>query len=541
MASSNKTFCGVCETQDVVRDAIFWCPECDEGLCTSCEKYHRASKSSRNHEVTSVDNYQQLPSSIANIKQYCSDHEEKYQHYCSQHETLCCPLCLTSNHRKCDFLAIGEIIKTSKTSAFFDIMEQSIKDMKSNLERIADDRRKNLEDINQQRQRFLTNIKEIREKIKKHLDKLEQNIQQDIQDAEQKAKSQIDRLLSKIADHDTGGKIFEADIQKEEKFMQSLIEDGDLQQLNLQFKIDDKLSKILSLTKMAEMSIITNPPTIQMTTVSDKQAQQMIPKISKTIKDITPTLLARFEIPKQGKAPAITGCTIMPTQQIIFVDQANDRLLIHNENNSFHSEIPVSTWPIDVTCIDENTVAVTHNAEPYHIEIINIADRKIVKRIKTSNMCYGITNIEGRLLYYEIGSGIITADVTDEGTVTTVVKVDGKNNWTYVTTSKDKIYYTNTFPNTVTCCTVTGQKLWEYKDESILNSIHGVTVDNDSNVYVTSNERSRIVVLSPDGKDARQLLEGNGIKQPCGIHFDKRRNILLVTNLYGATFLYNIK
>ncbi|CAG2201145.1 unnamed protein product [Mytilus edulis] len=168
--------------------------------------------------------------------------------------------------------------------------------------------------------------------------------------------------------------------------MQSLIEDGDLQQINLQCKIDDKLSKILSLTKMAEISIITNPPTIKMTTTGYKQAQQMIPKISKTIKDINPTLLARFEIPKQGKAPAITGCTIMPTQQIIFVDQANDRLIIHNENNSFHSEIHVSHWPIDVTCIDENTVAVTHNAEPYHIEIINIADRNIVKRMKTSNI-----------------------------------------------------------------------------------------------------------------------------------------------------------
>ncbi|CAG2234973.1 unnamed protein product [Mytilus edulis] len=481
MASASGTLCGVCETQDVVRDAIFWCPECDEGLCTSCEKHHRASKSSKNHDVTSANDYQQLPSSIANIRQYCPEHERKYQHYCSQHEKLCCPLCITRNHKTCELMAIEEIIKTAKTSAFFDIMEQSIKDMKSNLERITDDRRKNLEDIHQQRQRFLTDIKEIRDKINKHLDKLENEIQQDIQDAEQKAKSQIDTLLSKISDHGKtidklqknisatkhfatdlqtflGGKMFEAEIQKEEKFMQSLVEDGDLQQINLQCKIDDKLSKILSMTKMAEMSIITNPPTIQMTTVSDKQAQQMIPKISKTIKDINPTLLVRFEIPKQGKAPAITGCTIMPTQQIIFVDQAND------------------------------------------------------------------------------------PDITDESTVTTVVKVDGEHTWNYITTSKNKIYRTDPNTNTVTCYTITGQKVWEYTDASLLEGIRGVSVDNDSNVYVVSCVSYSIVVMSPDGKDARQLLgEGNGIKSTYAIYFDTRRNILLVTDLRGPAFLYNIK
>ena len=170
----------------------------------------------------------------------------------------------------------------------------------------------------------------------------------------------------------------------------------------------------------------------------------------------------------------------MPTQQIILVDQANDRLVIHNENNSFHSEIPVSHWPIDVTCIDENTVAVTHNAEPYHIEIINIADRKIVKRMKTSNVCYGITNIEGRLIYYETGTGIITADITAESTVTTVVKVDGEHTWNYITTSKNKIYRTDPNTNTVTWYTITGQKVWEYTDASLLEGIRGVSVDCDS-------------------------------------------------------------
>ncbi|VDI36857.1 Hypothetical predicted protein [Mytilus galloprovincialis] len=201
MATASGTFCGVCETQHVVREADYWCPECEEGLCTLCEKHHQASRATRNHEVTSVNDYKRIPPTIASINQYCSDHEKKYQHYCSEHEKLCCPLCITTNHKKCDLLALDEIIKTSKTSALFDMMEQSLKDMKSNIKKIVEDRKHNLEIIQQQRQKMKTDITKIRNKINKHLDKLEQQIQQDIQAVEQKVQSQLERLLSKLSDH----------------------------------------------------------------------------------------------------------------------------------------------------------------------------------------------------------------------------------------------------------------------------------------------------------------------------------------------------
>ncbi|CAG2201133.1 unnamed protein product [Mytilus edulis] len=317
MASASETFCGVCETQHVVRDADVWCPECDEGLCSSCVKHHRASRATRNHEVTSVDDYKQIPPTIASINQYCSDHEKRYQLYCSQHEKLCCPLCIMTDHKTCDLMAIEEIVKTSKTSPMFDIIEQSLQDMKRNLGRIVEDRRQNLKKIQKQRQTFQTDIKEIREKINKHLDKLEQEIQQDIQAAEQKVQSQIERLLSKVSDHGEsldelqknifatksfatdlqsffGCKMFEAEIHKEEKFMQSLIEDVSLQQISLRCRIDDKISDILSMTKIGEISVTTNPPTITLTMDRDKQAQHIVPTTSKTINDINPTLLKKL-------------------------------------------------------------------------------------------------------------------------------------------------------------------------------------------------------------------------------------------------------
>ncbi|CAG2192551.1 unnamed protein product [Mytilus edulis] len=318
MASASGSFCGVCEAQDVVNEAAVWCPECNEGICTSCEKHHRASRGTKHHEVTSMNDYKQIPHTIASINQYCPEHDKKYQHYCSLHEKLCCPPCITTNHKKCDLLVIDEIIKTSKGSALFDIMEQSLKEMKKNIERIVEDRRQNLEAIKHQRQRFHADIKETREKINNHLDKLEQDIKQDIQAAEQKVISQINRFVQKVSDHGKtidelqknitatkrfatdlqtffGGKMFESEIQKEEEFMMSLIEDGCLQQLNLQWRMDAKMSDILSMTKISEISVIPKPSTISVTTDREKQAQQMIPKIPKTINEIQLTLLKTIE------------------------------------------------------------------------------------------------------------------------------------------------------------------------------------------------------------------------------------------------------
>jgi hypothetical protein len=59
----------ICEVQHITKDADQWCPECDEGLCSDCEKYHQTSKASRNHGVISIENYHKLP--LLNSVQCC--------------------------------------------------------------------------------------------------------------------------------------------------------------------------------------------------------------------------------------------------------------------------------------------------------------------------------------------------------------------------------------------------------------------------------------------------------------------------------------
>ena len=111
----------------------------------------------------------------------------------------------------------------------------------------------------------------------------------------------------------------------------------------------------------------------------------------------------------------------------------------------------------------------------------------------------------------------------------------------YLATCGDKIYQTNRDTSTVTCYTIKGEKLWVYKDVSVLKDPRGVTVDNNYNVYVTSYSSNQVVVLEPDGRQGRQLISSeDGLNSPTGLYFEKSKNYLLVTNYRGPAFLYHM-
>jgi hypothetical protein len=62
---------------------------------------------------------------------------------------------------------------------------------------------------------------------------------------------------------------------------------------------------------------------------------------------------------------------------------------------------------------------------------------------------------------------------------TNLVKQINLPSYSYITTCREKIYQTNPNTKAVTCYTIKGEQLWEYKDESVLKDPRGVTIDND--------------------------------------------------------------
>ena len=125
--------------------------------------------------------------------------------------------------------------------------------------------------------------------------------------------------------------------------------------------------------------------------------------------------------------------------------------------------------------------------------------------------------------------------------ITTLVEDVKLPHESFVTTFGDKIFQTNLVNNSVTCYTINGGKLWVFRDESVLRQPTGVAIDNNYNIYVTSYYYNKVIVLSPDGKQWRQLLDQNdGMSCPYGIYIDKTTNNILIINYNALAFLYHI-
>jgi DNA-binding beta-propeller fold protein YncE len=407
-------------------------------------------------------------------------------------------------------------------------------------------------------------IKQMRVTINSHLDTIEQNILQELDDTEDKIKSKIDNLLTQLCKNSKtvevlqsdiravkeyasdlqtflGSKVIEEEVKMEEENLMALSEDECLQQLNLRY-INTKIKDILStITTFGSVSIETSPPSVVIKTTKDKQAQIMsvIQHSSvKSINDVKLTLHTTFRIPKGKYDNAITGCIDCPNGKMMFVDNDNRRIVILNDDGTLDKVITRSLCdPFDVTCLDDTTVVVSTNN---CIDIININSTKTEKRIEISKLCCGITHHNGVLLWCEKQRGIQMMKLSDDR-VPILVKQSNLPYYSYITTCGDKIYQTNYSSSTVTCYTIKREKLWEFKDESVLKDPRGVTVDNNSNVYVTSYSSSKVVVIEPDGRHGRQLISSDdGLKYPIGIFLIKSKNNLLVTNYKGTAFLYRM-
>jgi len=222
---------------------------------------------------------------------------------------------------------------------------------------------------------------------------------------------------------------------------------------------------------------------------------------------------------------------------VIDTDCDHDQAIINslNDYGTLYRVITCSLgYLFDVTCLDDTTVAVSTNNG---IKIIHIDSTTSESYIKTSKPCRGIAHHNGVLLWCEYQIGIQMMKLSDDR-VSTLVKQDSLPYISYLSTCGDKINQANRDTCTVTCYTIKGETLWEYKDVSMLKDPICITMDNNYNIYVTSYN---VVVLEPEGRQGRQLIRNDdGLKDLTGIYFDKCKNSLLVINCHGLGFLYQM-
>jgi hypothetical protein len=309
-------------------------------------------------------------------------------------------------------MAIPELIKAAKTSSIIANMEQSLRDMKHNIGIAVKVREGNLSLIGKQRQHYSDEIKQIRVKMNSHLDTIEQRIMGELIDVEENVKLQIENLLTELSKRSDaineiqctllalkeyasdlqtflGSKSIEVEVEKQEKFVESLSENGSLKQLNIKCSIDNKiLDSMSTITTFGSVVIETGPHIAVLKTEKSKQAQIMSvvePPSLHSINDIKLNLCSNIKIPKEISHNS-RGCAICPNGKMLFTDNSSkQKLVILNNDGTLDKEITCSPYySHDVTLIDDSTVAVSTSGD---IHIINIDTKRTERVIKTTGRC----------------------------------------------------------------------------------------------------------------------------------------------------------
>lgn len=105
--------CNPCKKKECVVTAQYFCTDCCESLCGSCEEVHRRLRITQNHKVmmTHSINLTASYSQLNFTTLHCSRHpSQKVEYYCREHEDLVCSseFCL-KNHEFCEIILITEL------------------------------------------------------------------------------------------------------------------------------------------------------------------------------------------------------------------------------------------------------------------------------------------------------------------------------------------------------------------------------------------------------------------------------------------------
>jgi DNA-binding beta-propeller fold protein YncE len=213
-----------------------------------------------------------------------------------------------------------------------------------------------------------------------------------------------------------------------------------------------------------------------------------------------------------------------------------------SNNGNYEKDIVLfSGIPYEVSYTEENIVAVTiYNTG--EVVFVNVIANTITNTVDIGYPCYGtdfsMNRLAIRVIQKSTSSHIVYLD--PNGKLIDRVNIPGGNS-TNISLRDDTIKCTNCKTNTIYCYTLTGQHIWAFKDENVIREQMGIALDKNRNVYVAGKGTNNVVVVSPDGKNYRQILtQSDGLNKPYSLRINIDRNELLVYNKNGTSFVFSL-
>ncbi|XP_063400242.1 uncharacterized protein LOC134684863 [Mytilus trossulus] len=343
-----------------------------------------------------------------------------------------------------------------------------------------------------------------------------------------------------------GMRVLQSKVTENDIRLESMIKNKSLEYVTLQLTIDDKIKNILTFVNTFGRILIkkSSPDKTNMQSHKNEQALASITNTIQSINNLSIALEQKIDTSSKWSR----GCTMTQKRGFIFTDyfNANEKLVKLDAqcNTEYIIQLSSPYSAFDVELIDENTVAVTTGksvgfGKRRGISIVDLTKRNVTKFIDLPNHTYGIT-FDGIWLICCVEDKDLHMISSIDYSITTVPNTVLP--WfSYVSTYACKIFFTNPNKHTVSCCLYDGTPLWEFKDENLLKTPCGITVDDKGHIFVVGRDSCNVLVISANGKYIKQILnKEDGLRVPAAIFIDNLEKLLLVTSDQNVAYLYRI-
>lgn len=565
MATSGiEISCDVCQQQDLTEAATYWCRQCEQGLCNACKKVHAFLKVTKHHSVITVEDHNQLPSSVVAGKCTCSEHDLPYNLYCKKHEQPCCSACLKEKHAQCagaDIETFANAVKNIKSSAKFGRTEKKVVDLHSYCESVESFCKDTIQHIDKEVETCKHKFKDVRNKLIDHLDTLEGKLIETLQDGSDKNKRNTNNVLTEIQNKKKNVqymketfeklKLFSteqqtffaiSEIDKEcighELFLDEILKNDKISRPNFSLDMSNIEYVIQELSDIGTLNTKTNFFTSSLNVLKKNEAQlHVVNRRPKSINDFQLNLKHNFSLQSQVGSFLNSG-VITPSGDLLLVSYDTKKLIsCKPDGTGFQTLKHFDNSPVDI-CLGENVTSVIVGFNEDTAEALQV---NLETRLTTSlgQNAYGV--------YYHNGY-IYGARVRNKS----LWRLDSKSKSILETVClKLPLFNFNISAKTIVCSHLgdqyvaayncEGRLIWNFSHNK-LKGPYGVTTTSDGYVFVACRNSNNVWLFSIDGSKSKIILENeDGLNQPRGVHFDEDRKELIVTCDYlGDVFLYSV-
>ncbi|VDH94963.1 Hypothetical predicted protein [Mytilus galloprovincialis] len=517
-------------------------------------------KVTRDHTLISTNDYRKIENIPVNLK--CDTHGKKFDLYCKNHDVAICVACFPSLHKHCsDVISLDEASKNAKRSTALDDLEDSIKVALENLKGFINNRNQAMKNLKIEEQSVRKSISEMRANVNKHLDELENKMLDDLSQRYENCKSKYgdaqkylnktEKEIKLLQEQTSQMKRVGSDLQvflgtrqvtklihNEVQSVKSMT--STLQDYKIGFEIHQEITSLLeNVDNFGKVKVEENIIKLPFKDAKVDQAQIVHKPTGQSFDRTRLQLRQKFKIKDNENIINVRGCGILPNSHLLIVNCYENKVIIeYSVDGRYIRNIPVSDKPFDLAIIDSERMAVSYGRNHY-MEILNINNKTVLAKVTFEWSCYGISYQNGNIYMLVFNVGIVEMDMSGKRLRTIGGKYAGGGIF-YITTTNDRIYCTDCDNKLVYCCSMTGEDIWTFTDQALVDA-RGISADVDQNVFIVDTPSNNLMMIQHDGNESKMLLsKSDGLDKPVPVHYNRDKKLLLVCNVNGDAFLYSV-